>query len=76
MKKYPAILATFCVALCLVLVGCGNEAQTSTGDVAAEKPQKVYRWKLVSTYPKNFPGLGVAAENLVKLIDETSNFSH
>jgi TRAP-type mannitol/chloroaromatic compound transport system substrate-binding protein len=73
MKKYPAILATLCVALCLVLVGCGNEAQTSTGDAAAEKPQKVYRWKLVSTYPKNFPGLGVAAENLVKLIDETSN---
>jgi len=28
-------------------------------------------WRMVTTWPKNFPGLGVGAENLAKRITET-----
>ncbi len=31
-----------------------------------------YRWKMVTTWPKNFPGLGTAANNLAALIGEMS----
>ena len=34
--------------------------------------QQTYEWKLVTTWPKNFPGLGVAPERLAKLVDEMS----
>ena len=32
-----------------------------------------YKWKMVTSWPKNFPGLGVGAENLAKLINKLSN---
>jgi len=31
-----------------------------------------YKWKMVTTWPKNFPGLGTAANNLAALIGEMS----
>ena len=32
-----------------------------------------YKWKMVTSWPKNFPGLGVGAENLASLINKLSN---
>ena len=32
-----------------------------------------YQWKLVTTWPKNFPGLGLAPENFARLVGEMSN---
>ena len=32
-----------------------------------------YEWKMVTTWPKNFPGLGLAAENLARYVEEMSN---
>jgi TRAP-type mannitol/chloroaromatic compound transport system substrate-binding protein len=32
-----------------------------------------YNWKMVTSWPKNFPGLGVGAENLAKIINKLSN---
>ena len=32
-----------------------------------------YKWKMVTSWPKNFPGLGVGAENLAILINTLSN---
>jgi TRAP-type mannitol/chloroaromatic compound transport system substrate-binding protein len=32
-----------------------------------------YKWKMVTTWPKNFPGLGTGANELAKLITEMSN---
>ncbi|MCU7959899.1 MAG: TRAP transporter substrate-binding protein [gamma proteobacterium symbiont of Bathyaustriella thionipta] len=31
-----------------------------------------FKWKMVTTWPKNFPGLGTAANNLARLIGEMS----
>lgn len=41
-------------------------AMTSTAQAA----DKVYNWKMVTTWPKNFPGLGTGAANLAKKITE------
>ncbi|HKK04394.1 MAG TPA: TRAP transporter substrate-binding protein DctP [Gammaproteobacteria bacterium] len=38
--------------------------------VANAKPQ--FKWKMVTTWPKNFPGMGTGANNLAKLIGEMS----
>ena len=41
---------------------------------AHSSPQKTeYKWKMVTSWPKNFPGLGVGAENLALLINKLSN---
>jgi TRAP-type C4-dicarboxylate transport system substrate-binding protein len=32
-----------------------------------------YQWKMITTWPKNFPGLGFAAENFSRAVEEMSN---
>lgn len=32
-----------------------------------------YKWKMVTTWPKNFPGLGTGANNLAEMINKMSN---
>jgi TRAP-type mannitol/chloroaromatic compound transport system substrate-binding protein len=52
------------------LIACGPEKQAeATGEVAA---QKTYNWKLVTSWPKNFPGLGTAPELFSEMVDEMS----
>ena len=36
------------------------------------KAAKITKWKMVTTWPKNFPALGTGAEKLAKLINEMS----
>ena len=45
-----------------------SSTQSSNTDIT-----KVYKWNMVTTWPKNFPGLGMAAENLSKYVDAMSN---
>ncbi|MGR0279045.1 TRAP transporter substrate-binding protein [Marinomonas dokdonensis] len=54
------------------LVACGgSEEAKETAQV--EKKAEVINWKMVTTWPKNFPGLGTGAENLAKNITDMSN---
>lgn len=69
MKKLLSVLLAATVTL--GLVGCG-EKQSSGGDSTAA-PAKTYKWKLVTSWPKNLPGLGVGPENFAKLVEEMSN---
>ena len=50
-----------------LLASLGLASQKS---VAAKNPE--YSWKMVTTWPKNFPGLGTGAENLANLINKLS----
>lgn len=59
------------IALSVILVACGGSDQGSSETEVATS--KTYKWKLVTSWPKNFPGLGTAPENFVKLVDEMSN---
>ena len=56
--------------LSLLILGCG-EKPAGTSAVTAEK-QQTFKWKLVTTWPKNYPGLGSAPENFAKKVEAMS----
>ena len=57
----------------ILLFGCSEDSVTPTQESQSIDPNKVYKWNMVTTWPKNYPGLGRAAENLSKYVDEMSN---
>tara|TARA_Y100001960_G_scaffold96329_2_gene103643 strand:- start:7080 stop:8180 length:1101 start_codon:yes stop_codon:yes gene_type:complete len=59
--------------LILISAGC-SENKPVTKDTSENTDfNQIYKWNMVTTWPKNFPGLGLAAENLSKYVDEMSN---
>lgn len=54
----------------LLLAGCGKEPANTS--VTGEQAQQTFDWKMVTTWPKNFPGLGTGANNVARLITEMS----
>ena len=63
--KYIFILA-------LILVSsCSNNSEVESG-VATDTTQ-TYNWRLVTAWPKNYPGLGMAPEKIARLVEEMSN---
>lgn len=67
-KFLSVVLST---ALIIALSACGASDNSSTQNLTAE--QQTFKWKLVTTWPKNFPGLGMAPENFATLVDRMSN---
>jgi TRAP-type mannitol/chloroaromatic compound transport system substrate-binding protein len=61
------------LAFTLGLVGCADKETNVPGEQSAQAPQQVYKWKMVTTWPKNLPGMGVAPETLSKVVDKMSN---
>ena len=61
-----------CLVSLLVLYGCNKIQDSKDVDPVVDK-EKVYKWNMVTTWPKNFPGLGMAAENLSQYVKEMSN---
>jgi TRAP-type mannitol/chloroaromatic compound transport system substrate-binding protein len=55
----------------LGLVGCGEKQQTAASPEA--DPLKTYQWKMVTSWPKNFPGLGSTPEKFAKNVELMSN---
>ncbi|GKT12883.1 MAG: hypothetical protein ISEC1_P1874 [Thiomicrorhabdus sp.] len=70
MKRRDFIGAIAGATAATALTACGTESDTNTQEAA--KPQKTFKWKMVTTWPKNFPGLGTGANNIAKLITEMS----
>ena len=62
-KQKCTLIAFILLTLTVVLSGCGgSESNTTTEQVGGQQAQqKIYKWKMVTTWPKNFPGLGMAA---------------
>ena len=52
-----------------VLAGCGNERDAP----AKQQELPTQHWKMVTTWPKNFPVLGTGAEHLAESITKMSN---
>jgi TRAP-type mannitol/chloroaromatic compound transport system substrate-binding protein len=72
-KKKGNSMRFISVALmCILLIGCGGES-TSNDATAEVVPEQTYQWKLVTTWPNNFPGLGLAPENFAKNVERMSN---
>jgi TRAP-type mannitol/chloroaromatic compound transport system substrate-binding protein len=51
------------------LLACGEKKTDIQGSV----PQQTYEWKLVTAWPKNFPGLGRAPETFANNVERMSN---
>ena len=64
MKRRELLVAGAAAAL----TGCASE-QTDCGPIAAGES---VNWKLVTTWPPNFPGLGTGVNRLVEMIDRAS----
>lgn len=58
----------------LITAGCGDDNQPTTApdSAATQKPLETYQWKMVTNWPKNFPGLGVGANKIAENIEAMS----
>ncbi len=70
----PLIILALVAALVTVLALWATERSSIAPDQhnattgARLDPGKKYHWKIVTTWPKNFPGLGRAAENFAEMV--------
>ena len=48
----------FILPLILLIAGCSNEESDSEVDIIDK--DKTYNWRLVTSWPKNYPGIGMA----------------
>ncbi|MEW6646649.1 MAG: TRAP transporter substrate-binding protein [Pseudomonadota bacterium] len=53
--------------------GAGAVAAGAALAAPAVNAKAQYKWKMVTTWPKNFPGMGVGANHLARLIEEMSD---
>ena len=58
MKKL--LVTTF---LSLILISCSNEQISVEEGTSFSNGASAYQWTMVTTWPKNFPGLGMGPEN-------------
>lgn len=58
------------IFLSLSLFACGGD---SSEQAKTAEPQQTYEWKLVTSWPKNFPGLGKAPETFANYVERMSN---
>ncbi|MEC8646450.1 MAG: TRAP transporter substrate-binding protein [Candidatus Latescibacterota bacterium] len=57
------------LAASAALVACG---QAQEGNAPSVQTRKKFRWKMVTTWPKDFPGLGTGANRLAQTIGDMS----
>ncbi|MPV85985.1 TRAP transporter substrate-binding protein [Ostreibacterium oceani] len=57
----------------LKTAGVTAGAVATAASIAQADEKKVHEWKMVTTWPKNFPGLGTGAEFLAKKINELTD---
>ena len=55
-----------------LLAGCGGGNNSKADKETTADEQKVYKWRMVTTWNKNFPGMGVAPENLAAMVNKMS----
>lgn len=67
MKKFKHILVAAVAALALTACGEKQAETAGTAQVA-----KTFKWKMVTSWPKNFPGLGLAPEKFASYVNEMS----
>ena len=66
------MLRIFTLSLLILLGSCGGSQEPIAADGAAA-PLKIYKWRMVTTWPKNLPGMGLAPETMAKKIKTMSN---
>jgi TRAP-type mannitol/chloroaromatic compound transport system substrate-binding protein len=77
-NRYTPLVILVLVAALVATIGLwatdragGKPGQNSPVSAGASGEQ--YHWKMITTWPKNFPGLGFAAENFSRAVKQMSN---
>lgn len=70
MIRRPLLLASALLAA-LGLVGCKEDS--AAPQTSATPAAEIFHWKMVTAWPKNYPGLGTAAERLSERVAAMSN---
>lgn len=74
-----ALVAALVATLGLWARDASHQQNNTAGEITAgnlggvPSDGRTYQWKIITTWPKNFPGLGYAAENFSRYVDEMSN---
>lgn len=71
MKRPFIVLLVFA----LICTGCMQSPDEAAGESASSQAPHAasFEWTMVTTWPKNLPGLGTSAEDLAKTVGEISN---
>lgn len=78
--RYTPLIILALVAALVAVVGMwvtdkatNKETAGAIGPAGGSRYGQEFQWKIVTTWPKNFPGLGTAAENFSRMVDEMSD---
>ena len=76
-RRFLPVVVILLVAALVLVVGLwavdSSDQTRPLSDVNSSIDEPDYRWKLVTTWPKNLPGLGAAPENFARYVNEMSN---
>ena len=67
------MMRLFLLVFALFAAGCDTETAKNIAEVTSPEIKKIYNWKMVTTWPKNLPGLGTSPERMAKKIEQMSN---
>jgi TRAP-type mannitol/chloroaromatic compound transport system substrate-binding protein len=76
-RRFLPVVVILLMASLVLVVGLwavdSSDQTRPLSDVNSSIDEPDYRWKLVTTWPKNLPGLGAAPENFARYVNEMSN---
>ena len=76
-RRFLPVVVILLVAALVLVVGLwavdSSDQTRPLSVVNSSIGEPDYRWKLVTTWPKNLPGLGAAPENFARYVNEMSN---
>lgn len=70
--KRRAFVGAMGIGAAATLAGCSSQKSECATDSGTQSSGKVIEWTMITTWPKNFQGLGEGAEYLAKTINELS----
>ena len=75
MKRRRLFTSLGVIFTATILAGCNKPEQTSTtsSESTQLQVQETIQWKMVTSWPKNFPGLGMGPERFSQSVEAMSN---
>ncbi len=71
-KSKKTIMKKFIfLPLIIFIAGCSDQSIDSEEELIDK--DKTYNWRLVTSWPKNYPGLGMAPERIADLVEQMSD---
>ena len=71
-KSGKIIMKKFILLPLLILIASCSNDMDSTIETSPDI-EETFNWRLVTSWPKNYPGLGMAPERIADLVEEMSN---